>query len=137
MPRLEVRNPTEGKIASCPVCCDFQRGNFIVLYPGELDMAKAAGYSLDHLFIDSDLFGGQRARCVAHDTSTCDNGYKPLDCASYPFFSYSVSGAGRVTAFMKVRSARLSDRKSAPTGSGSSLSEPRCVFRAMPISVPN
>ena len=24
--------------------------------------------------------------CTAKDTASCDNGYKPLDCQSYPFF---------------------------------------------------
>lgn len=83
----------EGKIPLCPHngcgfrCCEFNQGNYIVLYPGELEAAQISGRSLTHLNVfDSDYFGGARATCHASDTSTCDNGYKPLDCATYPFF---------------------------------------------------
>jgi hypothetical protein len=68
-------------------CCGFQQGNFIVLYPGELDRARAAGQSTAHLTItEPDYHGGQKVTCAAKDTATCDNGFKPLDCQSYPFF---------------------------------------------------
>jgi hypothetical protein len=59
----------------------------IVLYPGEVEEARARGQSLAHLeIIDIDHHGGARAKCRAADTATCDRGYKPLDCVSYPFF---------------------------------------------------
>lgn len=82
-----------GRIPYCPhngcgyCCCQFNHGNYIVLYPGELEAARAAGLSLAHLDIfDLDYHGGARATCHASDPSCCDGGYKPLDCASYPFF---------------------------------------------------
>lgn len=84
---------SDGSIHLCPHkgcgfrCCEFNQGNYIVLYPGEIEEARAAGKSLAHLDIyDEDYHGGARATCHASNTSTCDNGYKPLDCASYPFF---------------------------------------------------
>lgn len=67
-------------------CCDFSGGNFIVLYPGELNEATAAGAPLAHLAVRPSDDGGHRAICHAGDTATCDGGYKPLDCASYPYF---------------------------------------------------
>lgn len=67
-------------------CCDFSRGNYIVLYPGELNEAVSAGAALGHLEIRPSSDGGHRAICHACDTGCCDGGYKPLDCASYPFF---------------------------------------------------
>jgi hypothetical protein len=63
------------------------QGNYIVLYPGEADAARGRNESLDHLNIfDDDYHGGSRATCRASDTARCDGGYKPLDCATYPFF---------------------------------------------------
>lgn len=68
-------------------CCGFMQGNYIVLHPNEIDMALKNGVSLDHLDIfDTNYYGGARATCHAQDTSVCDNGYKPLDCSSYPLF---------------------------------------------------
>ena len=82
-------------------CCDFQQGNFIVLYPGELDAAAAAGQSVAHLKItDADYHGGQKAVCTATCTATCDNGFKPLDCVSYPFFPAPPQG-GEVDLLLK------------------------------------
>jgi Ser/Thr protein kinase RdoA (MazF antagonist) len=82
-----------GRISLCPHagcafrCCEFQQGNYIVLYPGELKAATASGQSIAHLEVFDDAYhGGQRARCIASDTASCDHGYKPLDCATYPFF---------------------------------------------------
>jgi Fe-S-cluster containining protein len=92
----------EGQIGLCPhqgcgfTCCEFNQGNYIVLYPGELQEARAASASLQHLeIIDNDYYRGARAVCRARDTSTCDQGYKPLDCATYPFFPV-VGVKGRV-----------------------------------------
>lgn len=91
---------SQGTIALCPhggcgfVCCTFMQGNYIVLYPGELDAAARAGASSDHLTItDPDDHGGRRAICTAADTATCDHGYKPLDCQSYPYFPVAGDGA--------------------------------------------
>ena len=82
-----------GSIPLCPhkgcafKCCNFKQMVHILLYPGEIDEARAQGRSLSHLeIVDGDYHGGVRVKCRAHDTSTCDNGYKPLDCVSYPFF---------------------------------------------------
>lgn len=82
-----------GTIALCPYqeceyrCCRFDQGNYIVLHPGELEAAQASGASTAHLqIIDDDYRGGQRAVCTAAEPMTCDHGYKPLDCRSYPLF---------------------------------------------------
>lgn len=87
------RSRESGKIADCANsgcnwrCCQFMQGNYIVLYPGEVAAAKGRGESLHHLDIfDDDYHGGSRATCFASDTASCDSGYKPLDCATYPFF---------------------------------------------------
>lgn len=84
---------SRGTIELCPhqgcafQCCDFKQMVHILLYPGEVEEALARGHSMAHLeLIDSNHHGGARARCRATDTATCDHGYKPLDCASYPFF---------------------------------------------------
>ncbi|HXU76607.1 MAG TPA: hypothetical protein VN794_08560 [Methylomirabilota bacterium] len=59
----------------------------ILLYPGELEEARAQGRSLAHLeILEGDYHGAPRVRCRAKNTATCDGGYKPLDCVSYPFF---------------------------------------------------
>lgn len=110
---FEVLNPAEGKIAACRgtgcsfTCCNFQRGNFIALYPGELEAARASGLNVGHLAIEGEIESGQRVRCVAGDTSTCDNGYKPLDCASYPFFPSVVSESGAVISVVKGQKCPL------------------------------
>ena len=76
-------------------CCDFQKGNYIVLYPGELDQARANGQSTAHLkIIDDNYHGAPKVVCTARDTATCDNGFKPLDCKSYPFFPAHPGAAG-------------------------------------------
>ena len=81
-----------GRISLCPYqsceyrCCDFQQGNFIVTHPGELRHAAAAGKSLNHLRVIDVIGEGHKVICTAEDTSSCDNGYKPLDCQSYPIF---------------------------------------------------
>lgn len=95
-----------GKIAGCATsgcgfaCCDFQQGNFIVLPPGELEEAKARGQSLGHLELSPLPYGGWRAVCHASDTASCDQGYKPMDCRSYPFFP-TVDESGRLSIGLK------------------------------------
>lgn len=82
-----------GTITLCPYqgcefrCCRFDQGNYIVLHPGELQAAQARGASTTHLeVIDDNYHGGQKAVCTAREPMTCDDGYKPLDCKSYPLF---------------------------------------------------
>ena len=81
-------------------CCDFAANNYIVLYPGEREEAIAAGHTLNHLAIETLPHGGHRAFCRARDRSTCDGGYKPTDCASYPLFP-TIDPDGGVTAGLK------------------------------------
>lgn len=82
-----------GTIPLCPhkgcafKCCDFKQMVHILLYPGELEEARAQGRSLAHLeILEESYHGAPRVRCRAKNTATCDGGYKPLDCVSYPFF---------------------------------------------------
>lgn len=103
----------EGQIGSCATagcgwrCCEFQQGNYIVLYPGELEQAQAAGQSTGHLkIIDADYHGGKKAICQAKCTATCDGGFKPLDCASYPFFP-APPGANEVDLLIKGKKCPL------------------------------
>jgi len=90
----------DGTLDYCPhqacdfTCCEFGAGNFIAMYPGELEKAQSTGQSVGHLFITSDGNGGQRAICQAKDKANCDSGYKPLDCASYPLFPTVNSNEG-------------------------------------------
>ena len=97
----------DGKIEFCPhqgchySCCDFAAGNYIVLHPGELAEAVKHGESLNHLTLKGDGIGGHRAICHAKDTSTCDRGYKPLDCSCYPFFPTLDSETGKLNAGLK------------------------------------
>lgn len=94
-------------------CCEFSHGNYIVLYPGEVREAVAAGVSLAHLEIRPSAEGGHRAICKANDKSRCDGGHKPLDCASYPFFptagrSPEILGAGLQSPHCPLRTEMLS-----------------------------
>ena len=81
----------DGKISVCPYqncgfrCCKFNQDNYIVMYPGEVEEAVAAGKSLSHLQL-TPYHGGHKAICKAKNTASCDDGYKPLDCRCYPFF---------------------------------------------------
>lgn len=92
-----------GKISYCPFqgceykCCKFQQGNFIVMYPGELQEAHKNGFSMSHLeIISEDCFGGVKTVCNAQNKACCDDGYKPLDCASYPLFPASIKSNGDI-----------------------------------------
>jgi hypothetical protein len=103
----------QGEIMSCATagcgwrCCEFQQGNYIVLYPGELEAARAAGESTAHLEItEADYHGGKKAVCKARDTAHCDGGLKPLDCVSYPFFP-APPGRGVVDLLIKGRKCPL------------------------------
>lgn len=107
-PRASDAHGSQGRIGLCPhqgcnfCCTEFTSGNYIVLYPGELEKARAAGLSIAHLkVIDEQYHGGARAVCEASDRKSCDGGYKPLDCASYPLFPSVAAGDARVTRFLK------------------------------------
>lgn len=87
--------------ASCGrTCCEFAAGNYIVLYPGELETARENGHSTAHLKLEPAPNGGHRAVCTAGDKATCDSGYKPLDCASYPLFP-TIDSTGNIQAGLK------------------------------------
>jgi hypothetical protein len=102
----ELQIVSDGTMALCPhqgcshTCCDFANDNFIALYPGEVAKAQAEAKSLAHLDVVPDGSGGHRAICRAHDKASCDNGYKPLDCASYPLFP-SVGPQRRLVVVLK------------------------------------
>lgn len=104
--KIELHVVSSGKLSQCPhmecgyTCCDFSGGNFIALYPGELATAQRREESTGHLELTPDSAGGHRAICRATDTSTCDEGYKPLDCASYPLFPV-VNSEGQVEVSLK------------------------------------
>jgi len=82
-----------GKINMCAEmdckfkCCNFDVGNYILLFPGELDDAVKNNKNISHLTIlENDKKNGHKAVCTAKQKQNCDNGYKPLDCLFYPFF---------------------------------------------------
>ena len=69
-------------------CCSFGSDGHIVILPHELD-----GYEkeISHLqIIDDDYFGGKKIKCIAKDCKSCDNGYKPIMCRTYPLWVKSV-----------------------------------------------
>ena len=102
----ELEIVSDGTIELCPhqgcshTCCDFANGNFIALFPGEVAKAQAEAKSLAHLDVVPDGAGGHRAICQAQDKASCDNGYKPLDCASYPLFP-AVGRQGHLVVALK------------------------------------
>lgn len=113
--RLELV-PDRGKIPACAQqdcghrCCQFEQGNFIAIYPGELQEAKSLGYKLEHLrLIGEDTHGGQRAVCVASNCADCDGGYKPLDCASYPLFPGGLDDHGSVARMIRGEKCPLQE----------------------------
>ena len=97
---------SDGKIDLCPKsgcgfrCCEFQQGNYIVLHPGELAAAEARGESTAHLEVTRTERGGHRAICRAGRTEVCDDGYKPLDCQSYPYFPLLAEGEETVSRWL-------------------------------------
>lgn len=65
-------------------CCSFGSDGHIVILPHELDSHEQ---EISHLqIIDDDYFGGKKVRCTAKDCQTCDNGYKPVMCCTYPLW---------------------------------------------------
>lgn len=81
-----------GKIPECPAngcgfkCCKFTSGNYIVMYPGELEEQMAQGLAADHLEVIEDDYimkGGKKVVCKKLCTS---KDVKPLDCKIYPLW---------------------------------------------------
>lgn len=69
-------------------CCSFGSDGHIVILPHELDGHQE---EISHLqIIDDDYFGGKKAKCFARDCKSCDNGYKPIMCRTYPLWVKSV-----------------------------------------------
>ena len=69
-------------------CCSFGSDGHIVILPHELDRHQE---EISHLRnIDDDYFGGKKAKCFARDCKSCDNGYKPIMCRTYPLWVKSV-----------------------------------------------
>lgn len=63
-------------------CCSFGSDGHIVILPHELDGHEK---EISHLqIIDDDYFGGKKVKCIAKDCKSCDNGYKPIMCKTYP-----------------------------------------------------
>lgn len=97
------------KIEFCPYwgcqykCCNFDLGNYILLFPGELDDAKKKNKSLSHLTIlETDSFNGNKAICTATQRKNCDYGYKPLDCLFYPYFPKEI-GESTITMLKGIK----------------------------------
>lgn len=69
-------------------CCSFGQDGHIVILPHEFDGNENR---ISHLqIIDDDYFGGKKVKCVAKDCITCDKGYKPVMCRTYPLWVKSV-----------------------------------------------
>ena len=69
-------------------CCSFGSDGHIVILPHELDGHQE---EISHLqIIDDDYFGGKKVKCFARDCKSCDNGYKPIMCRTYPLWVKSV-----------------------------------------------
>jgi len=67
-------------------CCQFGKlGNFIALFPGELEKAKEEGLGVDHLDIVEPATETKMGK--AHCLRPCENNeLKPIDCAIYPLW---------------------------------------------------
>lgn len=77
----------DGVLSSCTkrqgicgyACCKFSVGNWIMLLPGEYELAVQTNLKRDHLRFEND----QHAIC----TTPCQKGdLKPIDCSWYPLF---------------------------------------------------
>jgi len=69
-------------------CCAFGSDGHIVILPNELDGHEK---EISHLqVIDNDYFGGKKVKCIATDCKSCNNGYKPIMCRTYPLWIKSV-----------------------------------------------
>lgn len=88
--KFNITMNNNGKIENCSdtgcgwICCKFNKGNYIVLFPNELKDVKE---SVKHLkVIDDNYKGGKKVVCTADNTANCDDGYKPIDCKLYPLW---------------------------------------------------
>lgn len=70
-------------------CCNFGKDGYILLLPNEWEQSSG---SKSHLVVlDEYYFGGKKVKCIAQDCASCDNGYKPIMCRTYPYWMRSVS----------------------------------------------
>lgn len=69
-------------------CCSFGSDGHIVILPHEFDGHERETSHLQ--IIDDNYFGGKKVKCVAKDCKSCDNGYKPIMCRTYPLWVKSV-----------------------------------------------
>ena len=106
-------NSDEGQITSMRHCrlrlalLRIPAGQLHRALSGRARGRQAGGQSTAHLkIIDADYHGGKKAICQAECTATCDGGFKPLDCASYPFFP-APPGADEVDLLIKGRKCPL------------------------------
>ena len=64
-------------------CCDFGSEGHIIMLPTEYEKAG----DVSHInVIDDDYMGGKKVKCVAKDKKTCDGGYKPIQCRTFPLW---------------------------------------------------
>jgi len=64
-------------------CCDFGSKGHIVMLPTEYESVN----NVSHLKVINDNDnGGKHVKCIAKDKSNCDNGYKPIQCRTFPLF---------------------------------------------------
>lgn len=103
-----------GKIDGCLTakcgfrCCEFHAGNYIVLYPDELEEARSKGTATEHLIItDENYNGGKKAVCTAKYGICCDGGLKPFDCISYPFFPVIDEATRQITGRIRGKKCPL------------------------------
>lgn len=70
-------------------CCSFGNKGHVLILPFELLGHEG---EIKHLqIINDNYFGGKKVRCRAKNCMTCDGGYKPIMCRSYPLWVRSVS----------------------------------------------
>lgn len=93
-PQPSIFYMDKGVIESCKgtgcgfKCCSFASGGHIVVLPHEFDGHE---HDISHLrIIDDDYFGGKKVKCVANDCKSCDGGYKPIMCRSFPLWVKSL-----------------------------------------------
>ena len=72
-------------------CCNFGRDGHIIMLPNEYE--KADSYTGHLEVIDDNYNGGKKVKCRALNTSICDGGYKPIQCAVYPLWVTSETDA--------------------------------------------
>jgi len=88
---LDKVKKLDGIISNCLekdcgfVCCDFGEKGHIIILPNELDGINAD--MMKHLTTVSENGDGSRfVKCTATDRVSCDNGYKPIQCRTFPLW---------------------------------------------------